>query len=307
MHDISSCNSSCSAEKPRRHHSNMRSFYTCSSSITSPSRDSFRRARFETDYPKFKRSHSTKRYHITPNSIFDRINEELNEDECRERCPSYRSDKLFNTFTVMPKEDILLFDPKAKGENLKRQNSKNNMDIIPEMDDELLKEEDTALLIRNLRIKIQSDISEDEKIDRSKTFTATGLNKTHVDEDDIIKEENETGNDQEVECLFRNLNKHKFQTFIDKEEPPAKDLPEVQGDLSAWLDVIKEDGAEEEQKLEVKELIRLSKKTFSNSKILADEIDEEEQTQGMIPSMIGPLPMEDEIINESDEFGNDKN
>ena len=239
--------------------------------------------------------------------MFDRINEELNEDECKERCPSYRGDKLFNIFTVMPKEDILLFDPKAKGENLKRQNSKNNMDIIPEIEDELLKEEDNALLIRNLRIKIQSDISEDEKIDRSKTFTAAGLNKTHVDEDDVITEENETGNDQEVECLFRNLNKHKFQTFIDKEEPPAKDLPEVQGDLSAWLDVIKEVGAEEEQKLEVKELIRLSKKTFNNSKILADEIDEEEQTQGMIPSMIGPLPMEDEIINESDEFGNDKN
>ena len=94
--------------------------------------DEFRkRTRLEADFPVFRRSNSTKRYHV-PSSLSDAIREEIDEADV---FSPFTFRRVFSPYSLMPKEEFLIFDSKPKQEPI-IQNLSSNMDIIPEIDDE---------------------------------------------------------------------------------------------------------------------------------------------------------------------------
>ena len=271
---------------------NVRSCCTPSSFTDSTYRDSIgdfrKRTMLETDFPLFKRSKSMKRYHIS-SSFIDGIKEEINEDDStRLSCYSFNRRK-FSPFTVMPKDDVLLFDAKPKNNEITSLLTKEIMDPVPEIEDDNLRKDD--LFLKSPRIKLQSDITEDNTIIPLKPLT---VRSAPVNETDIIKEEKENQNGYEIV-------RSKYEHFIDKEEPPAKDVRDVQGFSLHYEDAIKEAGIEEEQQMEVKDFMLKKKSSMKKFEVCADEIDEKKIDT--IPTIFGKMSME-EVINESDEYPN---
>lgn len=271
---------------------NHKSMTNFSSLTDSTNRDSLtdlrKRTMLETDFPTFKRSQSTKRYHIS-SKLIDGIKEEMNEDDTSSRysCYSFRK-KIFSPITIMPKDEILLFDAKPKQE-MSSLLIKEIMEPVPEIEDDNAKKDD--LYLKSPRIKIQSDNKEDATI----PLKPLTVRSAPVNETDIIKEEKENQNGYEIV-------RSKYEHFIDKEEPPAKDIRDVQGYCFNYEDTIKEENNEEEQQTEMKAFILKKTSSFKKiKKVCADEVDEEKI--GKIPTILAKIAM-DEIINESDEFNN---
>ncbi|MCQ2821192.1 MAG: hypothetical protein MJ252_28360 [archaeon] len=293
-------------------------FKSDSNSISSPFShnnstmlDSFRGKRWEDiDYPKFKRSNSTKVFHVNSEFIEGIKEEEKEEEEfsfAKRRSDSF---KKFSPKTFMPKE-LLIFDNKIqKPETIPNTNlGLQMMDIIPEIDDEkVLKNE--QLLLKSPRIKFPSDI-EEEKIVPNVPKKLVNVSKTVVDEEDIITEEKESENVYEAEEFKRKRTKSKstkqFQNFIDKEEPPEianildVPLPEIEAE-----ETIKEDReGEEGDDMIDKDFQSLRKRP--KKEVIVDEIDDESFTQpGRVKTIFSRLEAE-EIINELDEYNNINN
>ena len=278
---------------------------------TSTKLDRLRERKEDIEYPIFKRSHSTKVFHVIPD-LSNEIKEELNEEEDLTMSnklnrlrfsPKLLSQKTFSPKTFMPKEMLIFENKFNKSENLLNTfgSQIRMMDTIPELDDEkLLKNE--QLLLKSPRIRLTSDI-EEEKIVPNKSLN---IIKTGLDEEDIIKEEKEGENINEIDefSLKKKSKMIQFQNFIDKEEPPNdvgniiidKSTPELEGDA------IKEDT--EGENVADKDMTTLSQ--IQKNEVIVDEIDDDRKVPKVVRSIFSHLD-EDLIINELDEYNNINN
>ena len=178
-----------------------------------------RKSNLDIEYPVFIRSHSVKKLNIN-SSLIDRIKEELNEDDSF--FSNFSGRKKFISKETMPKDNLLFFDKrKYTDEPL---NITSKMETVPEIDDNFFFE--------SPRITLLSDLKEDSKI--NKINPNLNVIKAPINENDIIKEENEDYFD--IYYNFKgDIITKKFESFIDKEEPPF-DLQNLQGECKPFYD-----------------------------------------------------------------------
>jgi hypothetical protein len=253
-------------------------FKSCKSSISSDSNDNIlstqnnsinsffdtkHKSNFDIEYPVFIRSHSVKKLNMN-SSLIDRIKEELNEDDSF--FSNFSGRKKFNLKEIMPKDNLLFFEKrKFTDEPL---NLTSKMETVPERIDD-------NFFFESPRITLLSDLKEDSKINKINPNPNLNVIKTPINENDIIKEENEDYFDTHYNFKGDIINK-KFESFIDKEEPPFV-LQNLQGDCKTFydFDVITEDNNEEDVHIDAKDIIR--KNSFNlrklGNKVCTDEID----------------------------------
>ena len=274
-------------------------FKSCKSSISSDSNDNIlstqnnsinselrRKSNLDIEYPVFIRSHSVKKLNIN-SSLIDRIKEELNEDDSF--FSNFSGRKKFISKETMPKDNLLFFDKrKYTDEPL---NITSKMETVPEIDDNFFFE--------SPRITLLSDLKEDSKI--NKINPNLNVIKAPINENDIIKEENEDYFD--IYYNFKgDIITKKFESFIDKEEPPF-DLQNLQGECKPFYDcdVIAEANNEEDIHVDAQEIIRQNSFNLRKlgNKVCTDEID----TQPKIRTIRNKIECEEQIIKECDENG----
>ena len=230
-------------------------FKSCKSSISSDSNDNIlstqnnsinsffdtkHKSNFDIEYPVFIRSHSVKKLNMN-SSLIDRIKEELNEDDSF--FSNFSGRKKFNLKEIMPKDNLLFFEKrKFTDEPL---NLTSKMETVPERIDD-------NFFFESPRITLLSDLKEDTKINKINPNPNLNVIKTPINENDIIKEENEDYFDTHYNFKGDIINK-KFESFIDKEEPPF-DFQNLQGDCKPFydVDVIAEANNEEDVHLDAK-------------------------------------------------------
>ena len=282
-------------------------FKSCKSSISSDSNDNIlstqnnsinsffdtkHKSNFDIEYPVFIRSHSVKKLNMN-SSLIDRIKEELNEDDSF--FSNFSGRKKFNLKEIMPKDKLLFFEKrKFTDEPL---NLTSKMETVPERIDD-------NFFFESPRITLLSDLKEDSKINKINPNPNLNVIKTPINENDIIKEENEDYFDTHYNFKGDIINK-KFESFIDKEEPPFV-LQNLQGDCKTFydFDVITEDNNEEDVHIDAKDIIR--KNSFNlrklGNKVCTDEID----NQPKIRTIRNKIECENEhiITEEDDDKGN---
>ena len=282
-------------------------FKSCKSSISSDSNDNIlstqnnsinsffdtkHKSNFDIEYPVFIRSHSVKKLNMN-SSLIDRIKEELNEDDSF--FSNFSGRKKFNLKEIMPKDNLLFFEKrKFTDEPL---NLTSKMETVPERIDD-------NFFFESPRITLLSDLKEDSKINKINPNPNLNVIKTPINENDIIKEENEDYFDTHYNFKGDIINK-KFESFIDKEEPPFV-LQNLQGDCKTFydFDVIAEDNNEEDVHIDAKDIIR--KNSFNlrklGNKVCTDEID----NQPKIRTIRNKIECENEhiITEEDDDKGN---
>jgi len=245
-----------------------------------------RKSNLDIEYPVFIRSHSVKKLNIN-SSLIDRIKEELNEDDSF--FSNFSGRKKFISKETMPKDNLLFFDKrKYTDEPL---NITSKMETVPEIDDNFFFE--------SPRITLLSDLKEDSKI--NKINPNLNVIKAPINENDIIKEENEDYFD--IYYNFKgDIITKKFESFIDKEEPPF-DLQNLQGECKPFYDcdVIAEANNEEDIHVDAQEIIRQNSFNLRKlgNKVCTDEID----TQPKIRTIRNKIECEEQIIKECDENG----
>ena len=246
----------------------IKRFFSCHTSISNDSnennktqnsfREYNRKSTFDIEYPVFTKSHSVKKFDLN-SSLIQRIKEELNEDDSFSS--NYKRRKNFSR-TVMPKDNLLFFDKKKYDEPL---NISSKMEVVPEIIED-------NFFFESPRIPMLIDLKEDSKLKNNKNIN---LIKTPVNENDIIKEENEDYFDLKYNFKGDSI-AQKFENFIDKEEPPL-DFKNLQGECKTFYDcdVIPETNNEEDVNIDAKEIIK--KNSFNLRKlgnmVCIDEID----------------------------------
>ena len=246
-----------------------------------------RKSNLDIEYPVFIRSHSVKKLNIN-SSLIDRIKEELNEDDSF--FSNFSGRKKFNLKEIMPKDNLLFFEKrKFTDEPL---NITSKMETVPERVDD-------NFFFESPRITLLSDLKEDSKI--NKINPNLNVIKAPINENDIIKEENEDYFD--IYYNFKgDIITKKFESFIDKEEPPF-DLQNLQGECKPFYDcdVIAEANNEEDIHVDAQEIIRQNSFNLRKlgNKVCTDEID----TQPKIRTIRNKIECEEQIIKECDENG----
>ena len=274
----------------------LKRFFSCHTSISNDSnennktqnsfREYNRKSTFDIEYPVFTKSHSVKKFDLN-SSLIQRIKEELNEDDSFSS--NYKRRKNFSR-TVMPKDNLLFFDKKKYDEPL---NISSKMEVVPEIIED-------NFFFESPRIPMLIDLKEDSKLKNNKNIN---LIKTPVNENDIIKEENEDYFDLKYNFKGDSI-AQKFENFIDKEEPPL-DFKNLQGECRTFydFDVITEANNEEDVHIDAKEIMR--KNSFNLRKlgnmVCIDEID----SHPKIKTIKNNIDISDPVIHE-DEENNDK-
>jgi hypothetical protein len=243
---------------------------------------------FDIEYPVFIRSHSVKKLNLN-SSFTERIKEELNEDDSLNLNLSGR--KNFNYKTIMPK-DNLIFD-KRKYEEKEPLNLSSRMEVVPEIIED-------NFFFESPRITLLSDLKEDSELKNNKN---KNFNKVPINENDIIKEENEDYFDIKYNFKGDTIIK-KFENFIDKEEPPL-DFKNLQGECRTFynVDVIAEANNEEEVNVDAKDIIKQNSFNLRKlgNKVCTDEIDSHPKIRTIKSKIINS---EEYVIHEDDnEFG----
>ena len=279
-------------------------FKSCQSSISSDSNDNIlstqnnsinsffdtkHKSNFDIEYPVFIRSHSVKKVNMN-SSLIGRIKEELNEDDSF--FSNFSGRKKFNLKEIMPKDNLLFFEKrKFTDEPL---NLTSKMETVPERVDD-------NFFFESPRITLLSDLKEDSKINKINPIPNLNVIKAPINENDIIKEENEDYFDTHYNFKGDIINK-KFESFIDKEEPPF-DLQNLQGECKPFYDcdVIAEANNEEDIHVDAQEIIRQNSFNLRKlgNKVCTDEID----TQPKIRTIRNKIECEEQIIKECDENG----
>ena len=270
----------------------IKRFFSCHTSISNDSnennktqnsfREYNRKSTFDIEYPVFTKSHSVKKFDIN-SSLIQRIKEELNEDDS---FSLNRSRRKMISRTVMPRDNLLFFDKKKYDEPL---NISSKMEVVPEIIED-------NFFFESPRIQILSDLKEDSKLKNNKNINFI---KAPVNENDIIKEENEDYFDIKYnfkgDCIAQ-----KFENFIDKEEPPL-DFKNLQGECRTFydFDVITEANNEEDVHIDAKEIMR--KNSFNLRKlgnmVCIDEID----SHPKIKSIKNNIDTNEPVIHEDEE------
>jgi hypothetical protein len=230
---------------------------------------------FDICYPKFKRSKSMKKSYTSQN--FDKIIEERNEDDSFHSNFSERK-KIFNINSIMPKDNLFFERKKLFKEPL---NFNSKMELIPEI-------EDDNLAFQSPRIKLLKDHKEDKQIKQN--MQNTSFKKEPIPENEIIKEENK-------EYCFEDFVR-KFESFIDKEEPPENINNNNNQIIDNIPDIIPESNKEDDIHDEAKDIIR-SNSLNINKKRFIDELDFINKNENTIKEFDV-----DDAINEMDEFNN---
>jgi hypothetical protein len=277
-------------------------FKSCQSSISSDSNDNIvtqnnsinsfldvrHKSNLDIEYPVFIRSHSVKKVNMN-SSLIGRIKEELNEDDSF--FSNFSGRKKFNLKEIMPKDNLLFFEKrKFTDEPL---NLTSKMETVPERIDD-------NFFFESPRITLLSDLKEDSKLKNNKNINFI---KAPVNENDIIKEENEDYFDIKYNFKGDSI-AQKFENFIDKEEPPL-DFKNLQGECRTFydFDVITEANNEEDVHIDAKEIMR--KNSFNLRKlgnmVCIDEID----SHPKIKTIKNNIDISDPVIHE-DEENNDK-
>ena len=281
-------------------------FQSCKSSISSDSNDNIvtennsinsfldvrHKSNLDIEYPVFIRSHSVKKVNMN-SSLIDRIKEELNEDDSF--FSNFSGRKKFNLKEIMPKDNFLFFEKRKYTDEPLNLTSK--METVPERVDD-------NFFFESPRITLLSDLKEDSKINKINPIPNLNVIKAPINENDIIKEENEDYFDTHYHFKGDIINK-KFESFIDKEEPPF-DFQNLQGDCKPFydFDVIAEANNEEDVHVDAKEIIRRNSFNLRKlgNKVCTDEID----TQPKIRTIRNKIECDDELMikEEEDDKGN---
>ena len=281
-------------------------FQSCKSSISSDSNDNIvtennsmnsffdihHKSNLDIEYPVFIRSHSVKKVNMN-SSLIDRIKEELNEDDSF--FSNFSGRKKFNLKEIMPKDNFLFFEKRKYTDEPLNLTSK--METVPERIDD-------NFFFESPRITLLSDLKEDSKINKINPIPNLNVIKAPINENDIIKEENEDYFDTHYHFKGDIINK-KFESFIDKEEPPF-DFQNLQGDCKPFydFDVIAEANNEEDVHVDAKEIIRRNSFNLRKlgNKVCTDEID----TQPKIRTIRNKIECDDELMikEEDDDKGN---
>jgi len=228
---------------------------------------------FDICFPKFKRSKSMKKSYISQQ--IDKIKEERNEDDSFHSNFSERKKIYINS--IMPKDNLFFERKKLFKEPL---NFTSQMELIPEI-------EDDNLAFQSPRIKLLRDHKEDKQIKQN--IQNSSFRKEPIPENEIIKEENK-------EYCFEEFVR-KFESFIDKEEPPENNNNNLQI-LDNIPDIIPESNIEDDIHDSAKEIIR-SNSLNINKKRFIDELDFINKNEMNLKEFDV-----DDAINEIDEFNN---
>ena len=239
---------------------------------------------FDIEYPVFIRSHSVKKLNLN-SSFTERIKEELNEDDSLNLNLSGRKNFIYKT--IMPK-DNLIFD-KRKYEEKEPLNLSSRMEVVPEIIED-------NFFFESPRITLLSYLKEDSELKNNKN---KNFNKVPINENDIIKEENEDYFDIKYNFKGDTIIK-KFENFIDKEEPPL-DFKNLQGECRTFynVDVIAEANNEEDVNIDAKDIIKQNSFNLRKlgNKVCTDEIDSHPKIRTIKSKIINS---EEYVIHEDD-------
>ena len=218
-------------------------------------------------------------------SFTERIKEELNEDDSLNLNLSGRKNFIYKT--IMPK-DNLIFD-KRKYEEKEPLNLSSRMEVVPEIIED-------NFFFESPRITLLSDLKEDSELKNNKN---KNFNKVPINENDIIKEENEDYFDIKYNFKGDTIIK-KFENFIDKEEPPL-DFKNLQGECRTFynVDVIAEANNEEDVNIDAKDIIKQNSFNLRKlgNKVCTDEIDSHPKIRTIKSKIINS---EEYVIHEDD-------
>ena len=244
--------------------------------------------RFDIEYPSYKRSHSTKKYHYSK-EYKDIIKEEKNEDENDSFCSFISNRSKFSSYTIMPKDNLLFLEKKKLFED---NNIKSTMEPVLETYDE-------NLIFQKPKIQILSDRKEDSVIPNS----TLNVKKTILDENEIIQEVKELDGifDEELDQKLDSI-KIKYKSFYDKEEPPVL-FSGLQGECKPFNDEVPDEIAEADFEDDAKEVIRKNSILIQRKKNIADEIDNDfKKKHKRINSKFGDIKEQKIFIDEKDEL-----
>ena len=245
------------------------------------------------EYPLYKRSHSTKKYHYSKDYKKDIIKEEKNEEE-DSFCSFASNRSKFSSYTIMPKESNLFLFEKKKLFDENNIKTITTMEPVPETYDE-------NLIFQKPKMQILSDKKEDSKLNVI-TSSTINVKKAPLDENEIIEEVKELDGifDEEFDQKLDSI-KIKYKSFYDKEEPPAL-FSGLQGECRPFNDEVPDEIIEENYEDDAKEVIRKNSIIIQRKKNIADEIDDDFKKIKRRNSKL-PLVIDDKMfIDEKDEL-----
>ena len=248
------------------------------------------RRNFDIEYPSYKRSRSTKKYHYSKD-YKDIIKEEKYEDENDSFCSFISNRSKFSSYTIMPKDNLLFLEKKKLFED-------NNIKPVSTMEP-VLETYDENLIFQKPKIQILSDRKEDSVIPNS----TLNVKKTILDENEIIQEVKELDGifDEELDQKLDSI-KIKYKSFYDKEEPPVL-FSGLQGECKPFNDEVPDEIAEADFEDDAKEVIRKNSILIQRKKNIADEIDNDfKKKHKRINSKFGDIKEQKIFIDEKDEL-----
>ena len=251
------------------------------------------RRSFDIEYPSLQRSHSTKKYHYSKD-YKDIIKEEKYEDEGDSFCSFVSNRSKFSSYTIMPKDNIFLFEKKKMfDENIK---PVSIMEPVPETYDE-------NLIFQKPKIQILSDRKEDSKLNVIPNSTLN-VKKTLLDENEVIEEVKELDGifDEEFDQKLDSI-KIKNKPFYDKEEPPIL-FSGLQGESKPFNDEVPDEIEEADFEDDAKEVIRKNSIIIQSKKNIADEIDNDFKKTKRMNSKFQEIKEQKVFIDEKDELNN---
>ena len=251
------------------------------------------RRSFDIEYPSLQRSHSTKKYHYSKD-YKDIIKEEKYEDEGDSFCSFVSNRSKFSSYTIMPKDNIFLFEKKKMfEENIK---PVSTMEPVPETYDE-------NLIFQKPKIQILSDRKEDSKLNVIPNSTLN-VKKTLLDENEVIEEVKELDGifDEEFDQKLDSI-KIKNKPFYDKEEPPIL-FSGLQGESKPFNDEVPDEIEEADFEDDAKEVIRKNSIIIQSKKNIADEIDNDYKKTKRMNSKFQEIKEQKVFIDEKDELNN---
>ena len=251
------------------------------------------RRSFDIEYPSLQRSHSTKKYHYSKD-YKDIIKEEKYEDEGDSFCSFVSNRSKFSSYTIMPKDNIFLFEKKKMfEENIK---PVSTMEPVPETYDE-------NLIFQKPKIQILSDRKEDSKLCVIPNSTLN-VKKNLLDENEVIEEVKELDGifDEEFDQKLDSI-KIKNKPFYDKEEPPIL-FSGLQGESKPFNDEVPDEIEEADFEDDAKEVIRKNSIIIQSKKNIADEIDNNFKKTKRMNSKFQEIKEQKVFIDEKDELNN---
>ena len=251
------------------------------------------RRSFDIEYPSLQRSHSTKKYHYSKD-YKDIIKEEKYEDEGDSFCSFVSNRSKFSSYTIMPKDNIFLFEKKKMfEENIK---PVSTMEPVPETYDE-------NLIFQKPKIQILSDRKEDSKLCVIPNSTLN-VKKNLLDENEVIEEVKELDGifDEEFDQKLDSI-KIKNKPFYDKEEPPIL-FSGLQGESKPFNDEVPDEIEEADFEDDAKEVIRKNSIIIQSKKNIADEIDNDFKKTKRMNSKFQEIKEQKVFIDEKDELNN---